>query len=288
VRAGEEVDLTVKKPGFAPELKHLAASEETRAVDVVLTQINGFEGTWVLPDGQLRAFTRSGDEHVDVFKLSTLASEKEFYRKFLLEDSPTGVKFAATDTIVDQRAPTEPSCQVPVRVEYFYDPQKDMLEVRPEDVETGFQQGRCVVHNRELVAAVPLVRAQADADTRTTRAPVGKPIDAPSLRQRPDPNDPNDPNDDKNVKERLQKDDLQNLRKPTQKPPPSKAPLTKGKKTSSLDNANLDKAPPKQQANVPAKLVKPEPPPSAQNTPTGGEQQQQVRGDSQIAPQVKK
>jgi serine/threonine-protein kinase len=250
---GEEVDLTIKKPGFASEHKKLAASAETRAIDIVLTQINGFEGTWMLPDGQLRAFTRSGDEHVDVFKLASLRGEKEFYRKFHLEDSPAGVRFAATDTIVDQRAPTEPSCQVPVRVEYLYDPQADALLVRPESVETGFQDGRCVVHNRELVDAVPLARAQQNVEVRTTHAPVGHPVDAPILRSR------DDQLDDKLTKDELLKE---------RKSPPRK-PITPNKKSKL---APLSDAP---QNNPP------------QNNAVG-DVQQQVRGDSQIVPQVKK
>ena len=272
VRDGEQVDLTIKKPGYAPETKVLAASEDTRAVDVVLRQINGFEGTWVLPDGQLRAFTRSGDDHVDVYKLASLKGEKEFYRKFLFEDAPAGVKFAATDTIVDQRAPTEPSCQVPVRVEYSYDPQRDVLEVRPEGVETGFQNGRCVVHNRELVAAISLVRADASTEVRVSHAPMTGPIDQPRLEQRPD--DTLENADLAEKKLQLQKaEEAKKLRKPT---PKTKAPPSKGKKAA-LDiapnskEAALSKAPPAQNA--------PNPPP---------EPQQQVRGDSQVAPQVKK
>jgi tRNA A-37 threonylcarbamoyl transferase component Bud32 len=265
VKAGEALDLTIKKPGFAPEHKKLAASAETRAIDVVLTQINGFEGTWMLPDGQLRAFTRSGDEHVDVFKLTSLRGEKEFYRKFHLEDSPTGVRFAATDTIVDQRAPTEPSCQVPVRVEYLYDPQADALVVRPEAVETGFQDGRCVVHNRELVDAVALARAQQNVEVRTTHAPVGHPVDAPTLR----------PRDDQNTDKRLNDEIL----KKEGKSPPRK-PITPNKKSKA--------APPfdggqKGAQNAPAQQNAPPP----QNNQVG-DIQQQVRGDSQIAPQVKK
>ncbi|MBA3501076.1 MAG: PEGA domain-containing protein, partial [Deltaproteobacteria bacterium] len=280
VRSGEQVELTIKKPGYAPERKALAASQDTRAVDVVLRQINGFEGTWVLPDGQLRAFTRSGDDHVDVYKLASLKGEKEFYRKFLFEDAPAGVRFASTDTVVDQRAPSEPSCQVPVRVEYIYDPQRDVLEVRPEGVETGYQNGRCVVHNRELVAAISLVRADAStaADVRVTHAPMGGPVDQPSLTQRPDQNLKNSDLEEK--KRQLQKiEEGQKLRKPapTKEPPPPK-----GKKAAANIDKKLDG--PNSKEAFPDKA-----PAQAQNTPNAPpEPQQQVRGDSQIAPQVKK
>jgi len=290
VRAGEQVELTVKKPGYAPEHKALAASEDTRAVDVVLRQINGFEGTWVLPDGQLRAFTRSGDEHVDVYKLQSLAGEKEFYRKFLFEESATGVKFATTETVVDQRAPTEPSCQVPVRVEYVYDPERDALEVRPENVETGFQSGRCVVHARELVAAIALVRANRDAtDVRTTHAPVGTPTfpDQPSLRQRP--------NEDEKQQQLLEDEKAKKLRaiesrknvKPTKPPPVDKkaANLDKPFDAPPPNTPAKTKVPPKK-APLQSKARPPEPVP--QQAPPNAPPEQQVRGDSQIAPQVTK
>jgi serine/threonine-protein kinase len=274
VRDGEQVDLTIKKPGYAPERKALAASEDTRAVDVVLRQVNGFEGTWVLPDGQLRAFTRSGDDHVDVFKLASLKGEKEFYRKFLFEDSPAGVKFASTDTVVDQRAPSEPSCQVPVRVEYLYDPQRDVLEVRPEGIETGFQNGRCVVHNRELVAAISLVRADASTETRVTHAPMTGPLDVPSLKQMPSEED---------KKQQLKEDEVlkkKNLAKPvkgTRDPKAFEPPApTKGGKKQPPIQPNVQS---KDAANVPD--VPPNAPPQQQQAPD-------VRGDSQIAPQVKK
>jgi hypothetical protein len=280
VRDGEQVDLTIKKPGYAPERKALAASEDTRAVDVVLRQINGFEGTWVLPDGQLRAFTRSGDDHVDVYKLASLKGEREFYRKFLFEDAVAGVKFAATDTVVDQRAPSEPSCQVPVRVEYIYDPQRDVLEVRPEGVETGYQNGRCVVHNRELVAAISLVRADASttADVRVTHAPMGGPVDSPRLEQRPDENVKN------NNLDELKQQKIEEGKKLRDKPVPVKpvkqAPV-KGKKAAV--NSKLEPAPNAKEA-FPGKA-----PAQAQNPPNAPpEQQQQTRGDSQVAPQVKK
>lgn len=268
VKTGEEIDLTIRKPGFTPEHKKLAATAATRAVDIVLTQINGFEGTWMLPDGQLRAFTRSGDEHVDVFKLASLRGEKEFYRKFHLEDAPAGVRFAATDTIIDQRAPAEPSCQVPVRVEYLYDPQADALVVRPESVETAFQDGRCVVHNRELVDAVPLARARTEnVEVRTTHAPVGTPVDAPTLRARPS---------EQELKQQLLNESLQD--KASRKPSPKQAKPVIPDKKGKL--APLSKAP-----------VKAPPPPNnaiGDISPQQAPPQAQVRGDSQIAPQVKK
>ncbi len=299
VRAGEQLELTIKKPGYAPVQKSLAANEDTRAIDVVLVQVNGFEGTWVLPDGQLRAFTRSGDDHVDVFKLASLTSEKEFYRKFLLEDAPAGIKFASTETVIDERAPNEPSCQVPVRVEYEYDPQRDALEVRPENVETGFQNGRCVVHSRELVAAIPLVRADRTADTRLGHAPVGTPIDAPSLRRTgdglandtldnafdvkqktvaPTSTDRSDPALDKKLQLLKQQEaKKKKLAKPTTKPADLKLNDLSGSKDSNAAPPKQSKAPPQ---------APPQVPPQVQNAPD--DTAQQVRGDSQVAPNRQK
>ena len=186
-RPGERIELAVRKPGYATTHEVLTASADRPVIDVVLVQVNGFEGTWVLPDGQLRAFARSGDEHVDVYKLESLKSERVFYRKFKLEDAPAGVRFASTELVVDQRAPTSPSCEIAVRVEYHYDPANDTLAVRPENVETGFQNGRCVVHDRQMPDPIALVRADATSDVRISRAPMGIPLDEPALRSRPEP-----------------------------------------------------------------------------------------------------
>jgi tRNA A-37 threonylcarbamoyl transferase component Bud32 len=181
VKPNEQLELAIKRPGYATEHKTVVASDQTKSLDVVLVQVNGFEGTWTLPDGQIRAFQRSSDDHVDVFKLTALDGEKQFYRKFILEDAPAGVKFASTETVIDERAPSDPSCQVPVRVEYVYDPKADTLAVRPESVDTGFQNGHCVVESRELAEPIALARAGKTGDTRTSHAPVGIPIDQPRL-----------------------------------------------------------------------------------------------------------
>jgi tRNA A-37 threonylcarbamoyl transferase component Bud32 len=272
----EPLDLTFQKPGYATQSKHIN-SGEVRQVDIVLVQVSGFEGTWVFPDGQLRAFTRSGDDHVDVFKLESLNGEKVFYRKYALEEAPTGVKFASTETVIDQRAPAEPSCQVPVRVEYIYDPARDVLEVRPEDVETGFQNGRCVVHSRELAKPIALVRAEKTSDTRISRAPMGVPIDSPQLRTRDEK--PTSKEDLLRQKDEEMKKALEQ-KKPTQqkKAPPKKASLIE----TGLDTGNAINAPPKQAKNAPPQ---PQAPPQQQSD---DDEAQQARGDSQVAPPVKK
>lgn len=288
VKDGEHLELTIKKPGYAAQKKSVAAGKDARGVDIVLSPISGFEGTWVLPDGQLRAFARSGDEHVDVFKLQSLKGDREFYRKFMFEAADSGVVFASTETIVDQRAPSEPSCQVPVRVEYHYDAERDVLQVFPESVETGFQDGRCVIHSRDGAKAIDLVRADASdrVEVRVTHAPMSSPVDQPRLEPRLT---------DEEKKQQLLEEEK--LKKGNRKAPP-----TKGKKASALDDKTFDKTGSLQNAKPTADdgaqfQAKPTPKPvapvQAQNAPNQAPQQappqqQQIRGDSQIAPQVKK
>jgi tRNA A-37 threonylcarbamoyl transferase component Bud32 len=264
---GEQLQLSIKKPGYATEQKTVVPSEQAKTLDVVLVQVNGFEGTWVLPDGQIRAFQRSSDEHVDVFKLTALDARKEFYRKFLLEDDPAGIKFSSTETVIDQRAPAEPSCQVPVRVEYVYDPKADTLTVRPESVDTGFQDGRCVVESRELVQPIALVRADRSGEVRTSHAPVGIPIDQPRLNV----------SDADRKRQLLLEEKLKG-----QKAPP--APPSRKKQI----RANVDKpVPPVASKQIPP----PQKDPVQANPPPQQQAQQNLgnaQGDSQVAPQVKK
>ncbi len=187
VRLGEAVELELRKPGYATVRRAVVAAGPSTSVAVDLAPQNGFEGVWALPDGQLRAFRRAG-EMVDVFKLKTVAGARELYRRLALEEPATptdDVVFAGAEVLPDARAAQDPSCQIPYRVEYRYDPKRDALDVRPERVRIGFVDGRCVVREKLPGEPLALVRADRDAadDGRWSDAPVGKP--RPIVKQPP-------------------------------------------------------------------------------------------------------
>lgn len=304
VRVGEAVALELRKPGYAPVTKTVTASGPAAQVALDLVPQNGFEGVWALPDGQLRAFLRSG-EAVDIYKLKTVAGEREFYRKLPLEE-PAGaapaeeVVFAASELMTDRRAPHEPSCQISHRIEYHYDPRGDVLAVRPEKVNVGFVDGRCVVHEKQPGAPLALVRADRGADDgRWSQAPVGKPKDIVL---------PNDTLDNKL--------DVPQKQVPNVPAPPAPAPVTNGEKTlkeAKLKEAKTVKRPPSKEAalgnadaagadaNIPLKPAPnapppqpapvprpPQPAPQPQAPPQQALPQQAPppRGDAQVAPQV--
>ena len=172
-RRGQTLALVARKPGYLPARRVVVAGDDAIAVALRLEPVSRFEGVWRLPDGQLRAFERA-DERVDVFKLDAVSGPRAFYRHYRFAPADSGVAFAADDEVVDPRAPDEPSCHVPVHVEYRYDPAKDALVLRREIVDLDFTDGRCVVHARR-VDDKPVARADATTDTIAMPAPAGPP-----------------------------------------------------------------------------------------------------------------
>ena len=144
------------------------------------------------------------------------------------------------------------------------------------------------MNSRELGSPVALVRADATAsDVRISRAPMGQPpVDQPSLRSRPDEDAELKKLEQRKVEEaRKRRANEANIKqKEAVTPPPQKPTQTKGKKAP--PNPKLGNVDSPLNAPVANEDKAPAPQPQAPNPPP--QEQQQVRGDSQIAPQVKK
>jgi tRNA A-37 threonylcarbamoyl transferase component Bud32 len=177
-RPGEVLAFTVRKPGYAPIEHAMTVEADSKVAPFKLVPINGFEGVWALPTGDLRAFQRAG-ETVDVFKLATVRSEREFYRSFKLvpSDDPARIAFATTEEIIDARAPNDPRCHIPHRTQYEYAAISDALEVRREHVRVDVREGHCIILSSELGAPLVLARVDQGGDGRETIAPVGRPTE---------------------------------------------------------------------------------------------------------------
>ena len=181
-RADAIASLTIQitKPGYRSIAIGDLHAKAGAAIEVVkaLEPITAFEGVWAMPDGQLRSFKRVG-ERVDVFKLATVASAGEFWRRFEFVDPPAdepAVVFATNAELTDERGVRDPSCQISHNIAYQFDPKAETLIVRAERVETARQEGHCIVRQRLPGTPVALIRAdRATDDTRWTQPPVGKP-----------------------------------------------------------------------------------------------------------------
>jgi tRNA A-37 threonylcarbamoyl transferase component Bud32 len=169
---GASANLVVRKPGYLPAEHRVTAGSSSGGFPVTLVEVHQFNGVWQLPDGELRALERSGDQ-VDIYKLDEVAGERHFYRHFPLVAAKVGVAFASDDEIVDARAPDDPQCHVPVRVEYRYRPEGDALELQREKVGIDLVGGHCVVRTRAVDTSA-LVRVDASTTTPTEHlAPAG-------------------------------------------------------------------------------------------------------------------
>jgi serine/threonine-protein kinase len=173
-RRGQSVELVARKPGYLPAHHTFVAGDDAIAVALQLVPVTRFEGVWRQSDGQLRALER-GDDRVDISKLEAVSGPRTFFRHYAFVPADAGIAFAADDEVVDPRAPDEPSCHVPVHVEYRYDPARDALVLRREIVDLDFADGRCVVRARRIDAR-PATRADAARDTVEIRAPAGPPL----------------------------------------------------------------------------------------------------------------
>jgi serine/threonine-protein kinase len=163
---GRPLAVTLAKPGY---LAKQVSIEQSAHFDLdVVTQ---FQGVWRMETGELRAFERRDDE-VTVFKLREVAGEREFFKNYKFTAAQQGVVFASDDEVIDQRAPNDPRCHVPVRVEYHYDPAGDVLEQKRDKVSIDFVHGSCVVRSR-VAETTPLVRVDAAHETVEISAPAG-------------------------------------------------------------------------------------------------------------------
>ncbi|HEV7558860.1 MAG TPA: serine/threonine-protein kinase, partial [Kofleriaceae bacterium] len=188
---GDRVGLDVRKAGYAPAHRDVVAGPSGQRVDVRLAAVDGFEGVWQLPSGELRAFRRI-DDRVDVFKLAAISGPGEFFRTYELVLADTGIAFAGHEELVDPRAPGDPRCRVQLDVRYHYMPATDALELAREKVAIDIRDDHCVIAARELPAPQALVRVDRTRnDPRWSEAPAGtvdtarlapKAVTAPSVK----------------------------------------------------------------------------------------------------------
>ncbi len=173
---GADLVFQIRKPGYSTARHAMRMPEADTALPVFeLAAINGFEGVWQLPTKELRQFKRAG-EKIEVSKLESVTGTPQFFRHYELLPAEGGVAFGTTEDLVDPRAPYDPACHIPHKVEYQYDPETDALIVRRERVAVDFNEGHCVIVSSALGAAQPLIRVDRGAlDARETMAPVGRP-----------------------------------------------------------------------------------------------------------------
>jgi tRNA A-37 threonylcarbamoyl transferase component Bud32 len=164
---GQPLAVTLAKPGY---LAKQVSIEQSAHFD--LDEVTQFQGVWRMENGELRALERRNDE-VSVFKLREVAGEREFFKNYKFTAAQQGLAFASDDEVIDQRAPNDPRCHVPVRVEYHYDPSGDVLEQKREKVAIDFVHGSCVVRSR-AVETTHLVRVDTAHETVEISAPAGK------------------------------------------------------------------------------------------------------------------
>ena len=278
-----ELAFELRKPGYAITRHKLTVPADGATLPVFeLAPINGFQGVWQLPTKELREFKRAG-EKVAVSKLEAVDGARQFYRHYDLLPSDGGVSFGTTEELVDQRAPGDPTCHIPHKLEYQYDPQEDALVVRRERVVVDFKDGHCVIMSSELDAAKALVRVdRGPTDVRETMAPVG----------RPDFGKGKSNVDDKKLEEiqkKLDKSTTNTISDPlTKKPVPVKQKPAPAKQKSAppgkLDSSIGDSfdgsknALPNEPPQAQQKVVPQQPNPPANTS--------KPRGDSQVAPQA--
>ncbi len=183
VAAGAPLEIEVRKPGYAPLRRQLERG--SGVVEVRLTPIVQFEGVWSLPSGELRRFRRDG-EVVVAYRLGAADEPGTFYRRFeFVDQGGTAAVWTAEENFVDARAPAEPTCNVPLRAEYVYDPGGDELELRRERVQLELVGGKCVPMAHAWAEPERLIRVVGDggawAESRAGgAAPVANAPPAPA------------------------------------------------------------------------------------------------------------
>ncbi len=256
VDAGGKGVLTIRKPGYRT-VTETVVFDRAVTLSKDLQPILGFEGVWAMPDGKLRAFSRSEAGKVDVYRLeSVTATERELWRSCELVLGPAGkdlVVFATTAEMTDERAHAgDAGCSNPHGIEYTFDPEAQTLSVRVQRIETTRRHGHCEVVSKTWREPRLLTRAETRGDTRMTEPPVGVPITSgnkDSLDNAFDTGKPRLPDDDnKRLKEEL-------LKKSIKSPPtnnsklvqqaPSKPVPTKKPPSNKPESKESDKAPAK-------------------------------------------
>ena len=264
---GTTLAFRVRKPGYTTVLHSMTVPENDHVVPAfVLEPIRGFEGVWALPNGELRAFTRTDDDRVALSKLRSVTGEREFYRHYSFVAVDRGASFKTTEVVIDQDAPNEPTCNIPQDLVYSFDPAAQTLVLRREEVIHDLVNGKCVRKSASFAPPETLTRVDVRSSTdRATLPPAG------NLGEKAN-------RDDAELKKKL---DARNAKKPISR----KAAAFDDPKSSA---GNQPGEPPQQQApERPAQqnaVVRDDPKvaPKQQNNPPP----QNVSGDSQIAPVI--
>lgn len=251
----EVLRIRVSRPGFGPVERTVEAGQGA-PLHLTLPPVTGYEGVWQLASGELRAFERSG-ERIAGYRLARADGDREFMRFFDFADAAEGVRFAAAEESIDERAPNEPSCRFQLRAEYHYRPAGDQLTLRREEVNYDFHEGRCTEMARRWSDPAAARRldeaARADAVWAASHAGAGN---VASARDR------------KTAVPPVQApDDSVPAREPRRKEPPAKRPPEQVKAPP-----EPSKEPPAQQAIPPAQnqAQAPEPvPQQAADDPVG-------------------
>ncbi len=176
VAPGATVELELVRPGFLPVLRRVTADARGASLSAALVPVKGFEGTWAMADGALRAFERRG-EQVAAFRLERADGPRELLRMYgFVAAEGDRVAFTAAEELVDERAPNEPSCHIALTAEYRYAPRGDLLELRRERASYDLVEGRCVVHDKGWGERAALRRVRAADATHVVEAAGAGPI----------------------------------------------------------------------------------------------------------------
>jgi hypothetical protein len=180
---GDASTLVIEKPGYTA-VTRAVAGDPPAAIQVSLDPITRFEGVWALPDGALRAFERRG-EQVAMFTLASASGARAFERFFAFTSGEPGqVDFVASEDHVDPRGADDPSCHVPLRAEYVYDPRADTLTRRQERAQIDFADGHCALGATGWGEAVRLRRLDASAEWAESSAGASRPTVVPKTSDR--------------------------------------------------------------------------------------------------------
>ncbi|MBA3451506.1 MAG: serine/threonine protein kinase [Deltaproteobacteria bacterium] len=285
---GSTLAFRVRKPGYATVRHTMTVPDEDHLIPAfVLEPVNGFEGVWALPGGELRAFQRTDDDRVAVSKLLTVTGNREFYRHYLFAPADRGAVFAYAETMIDPDAANEPSCHIPQQLVYTFDPVAQTLILRREEVIHDLVGGKCVKKSSSFAPPESLTRVDVRSSTdRATLPPAGLPSEEELFDKKRPPAKPTPKNAQVSPK------------KPGPKPPVDKKQLNA---IDGSNNSNQVGTLPRQNEDLGQQAPTPQaPPPQAAQLPTqkpAAQEDQKVapraqanqpppRGDSQVAPIV--
>ena len=289
---GATFSFKVRKPGYATVRHTMLVPDKDELLPAFeLVPVNGFEGVWALPNGELRAFNRTDDDRVVVSKLRTVTGEREFYRHYTFDAADSGAVFRTTEVMIDKDAPNEPTCHIPQDLVYTFDPAAHTLVLRRQQVVHDLIGGKCVKKSASFAPPEPLTRVDVQSATdRVTLPPAGLPLDRPSKPSNLDGAQVKNQLDERNAKKQAP------AKKPSVgKPGPKKVQALEPAQAKNAVNNELGElqqqadtprqeqnaAPPQQNAAPPQQKLAPQ-----QAIPPGQKLSDGPANDSQVAPVV--